>query len=106
VHHLGRRVGHRQKTLPVTKGATMQLKQAMHCLTCDEISLKATCCPICQSTAVLDLTSWIPPRVESTPNMTKREKIMAEARDMIEKMTIMQHEVENGPQQEEPIGVC
>lgn len=80
----------------------MQLKQAMLCLDCDEISLTATHCPICQSRIVVQLAKWIPPISQAKPNMTRREELMAEAREMITKVTAMMIDVETG---EEPLGV-
>lgn len=40
----------------------MNLIDAMLCLDCDEISPKATHCPLCTSSSVMDLSKWIAPR--------------------------------------------
>ena len=79
----------------------MHLKQSMLCLDCDEISLIAIQCPICASRMVVELAKWIPP-LNDKPNPNRREELLAEAREMITKMTAMMIDVETG---EEPLGV-
>lgn len=79
----------------------MKLNQLMICLDCDEVSLKATECPICASRIVQDLDKWITPLStldKPEDRRTRREALFAEVRTLATKMKRVEVEMEEGPE--------
>lgn len=80
----------------------MNLKDAMLCLDCDELGLKATHCPLCASRTVVDLSKWIKPRDQTAEKIGKaRNVLMHEVEEMKSKIEFMMADVEMS---EEPLG--
>lgn len=82
----------------------MNIKDAMLCLDCDELSLVATHCPLCASKSVVELATWLPPKDQAHEGdiLGKAENIRAAIGKLYQRMERMMEEVEGGP---EPLGV-
>lgn len=80
----------------------MKIAEAMLCLDCDEISLKATHCPICLSRSVIDLAKWIMPLDQARLEAKTREgqdDILREITEMRDRISCMMLDLG-----EEPLG--
>lgn len=78
----------------------MKIRDAMLCMDCDELSLKATHCPICASGSVVELARWLPP-IDLQYNARERAAaVMAELNNLRERLIRIA-----APEDPEPLGV-